>query len=315
MKPIRPSEIRVWHRPGAVAWWWALRLLAAWLLAAPVADILSAPTASLPRGDAVLFEPGGAYLLECLRHTQAQLAAGTRRTLWALLLLGTMNLIPLSAVLVALSHRGRLRPNEWSQLTARHVPAFLMLAGLTLFAQAVVLLGMTLVATTTRETLHHALGPRNADLTAIAAAAAGVALAAGLGVLQDLARAAAVRHEVGGRAALSIALDTVRQRPGRALVDWLTPAVYTLPVVTGAAVVTSWLRVDRDGSWRVALVFLVHQVAAFGLVALRSWWLARALVLVSAHDASVAGEHRHVEPGALRPGKPQLADRLAGTGE
>jgi hypothetical protein len=312
--PLRASEIRVWSRPGAVAGWWAFRLVAAWLLVTPLADTLAAPTADLLRGDAVLFDAGGAYLLEALRHAQAQLAAGTRRSLWTLLLVGAASLIPLCAVLVALSHRGRLHTGNFSQLTARHLPAFVMLAGLTLLAQAVVLLGIALVMAAIRDPLYRALTPRSADLGTLAIAAVGVALVVGLGLVQDLARASVVRHDVGGRTALTVALGTLRRRPLRTLLDWLTPAVYTLPVVAAAAVITGWLHVDRSGMWRVGLVFLVHQFAAFGLIALRCWWLARALVLVS--DAKrTPDDMRSPAASELKLGRPRLVDRPAGSAE
>ncbi len=312
MTPLHAAEIRVWSRPGAMAWWWALRLVAAWILMAPVADTLSAPTAALPRGDAVLFDAGGAVLLEALRLAQVQLTAGTRRTLWTLFLVGGASLIPLCAVLVALSHRGRLRPDRWSQRTARHLPAFVMLAGLTLLAQAVALLGIALVVPAIRDPLYRALTPRSADLTTLATAGLGLVLVVGLGWVQDLARAAVVRHDIGSRTALAVALATLRRRPIRALLDWLTPAVYTLPVIVAAAVITSSMHVEREGTWRVTLVFLVHQLAAFGLIALRCWWLARALVLVSATDASEVSAHG---PAELTLGRPRLVDRPADTAE
>jgi hypothetical protein len=315
MTPRHAGDIRVWARPGALAGWWAVRLVTAWLLVAPAADVLSAPLADLPRGDAVLFDPGGAYLLEALRHGQAQLMAGTRRNLWTLVLVACASLIPLCAVLVALSHRGRLRAGSWSQLTARHLPAFAMLAGLTLLAQAVVLLGSALLLTAASDPLHRALSPRSADLTILAAAGIGGVLVVGLGLVQDLARAATVRHDVGGRAALAVAVTTLRRRPLRALLDWLTPTVYTLPVIAAAALLAGWLHVDRDGAWRVSLVLLVHQLAAFGLVALRCWWLTRALVLVSTTDGSEATGDDADEPSEFRPERPQLVDRPAGSGE
>jgi len=283
-------------------------------LAAPVADTLSAPTADLPQGDAVLFEAGGAYLLEALRHGQAQLAAGTRRFLWTLLLLGATGLVPLCAVLVALSHQGRLRAAGWSRLTARHLPSFIILAGLTLLAQAVVLLGAVLVVVATRDALHQAFSPRGADFVAMATAGLGAALVVALGVVQDLARAAVVRHEVGGRVALAIAFGTLRRRPGRILLDWLTPTIYTLPTIVGAALVANWLGVEREGAWRVALVFVVHQIAAFGLVALRSWWLGRALVLVSTTAPPEASEEPSAGSAAIRLERPPPADRPAGSG-
>jgi hypothetical protein len=315
MTPLNDSEIRVWSRPGAMAGWWAFRLVAAWLLVTPLADSLATPTADLPRGDAVLFDAGGAYLLEALRHTQAQLAGGTRRFLWTLLLVGAASLIPLCAVLVALSHRGRLRAGKCSQLTARHLPAFVMLAGLTLLAQAVVLLGIALVVAAIRDPLYRALSPPSADLWTLATAAVGVALVAGLGLIQDLARASVVRHGVGGRTALVVAVATLRRRPLRTLLDWVTPAVYTLPLLAAAAVITGWLHVDRSGMWRVGLVFLVHQLAAFGLIALRCWWLARALVLVSAPAGSEASDDNSDESSEVRLGRPRLVDRPADSAE
>jgi hypothetical protein len=277
VKPLAPGRIRARRRPGAILLLWAFRLLGAWLVAAPVADAYSSGLGHLPGGDAVVFEAGGTYLLEALRLNSHQLLAAIRQGLWALLVMGAAGLVPLCALLVALCHAGRLRAGEWSHRTASHLPTLAALVALTLLVQVALGILAALGLLGLRQPGHCALGPPGAQWPLLALVFVAAVLCLTVGVLSDLARAAAVLHGAGVAAACRLALRTARGCPTRVLLDWLTPAIWSLLAVAAAAILVHALRVQAAAGWRLLAVFSLHQLTALLLVALRANWLARAL--------------------------------------
>jgi hypothetical protein len=259
---------------------WAFRLFGAWLVAAPVAAVLASNLAHLPRGDAALFEPGGGYLLEALRLSRTGLISTLRTSIWAGVLLGGLTLAPLCALMISLSHSGGLRSRAWAGATAAQLPAFILLSGLTLLGQAGVAVALGLTATVAHGWLQGSFDARLADLLLLPALALGLLLVVALGIGQDLARAALIRHRATVTEAVLLAWRAARLRPLKTLVDWMTPAVWGLAVVVGAAIVSSGLDVARPEQWRTMAVLLTHQLASLALVGLRANWLARALRLV-----------------------------------
>jgi hypothetical protein len=282
MQPLASHQIRVRRRPGAILMVWGTRTLAAWLVADPVARaVAAAGIARFPEGDALLFEPGGAYLVETARLAASTLVGELGHALEAAALLGVLMLLPLAALLVALAHGGRLHAGKWAGRAFEQFPAFLLFAGVTLLVQGSVAGVFGLAYAALKTPLRDSLTAPQADLTLLAVLAVGAAVIVAAGIVQDLVRAAAVRRRKGPRDALLHGLHTARARPAAALGGWLLPAVWSIAIVGAAALLTAELQVERGGNARLFAVLATHQLAVIGLVALRALWLARALALVS----------------------------------
>ena len=283
MTPLAVEQIRVWRRPGALLLIWVWRSFAAFWLATPIIDAIDATGLGRhPRGDAALFEPGGLLLFEVVRLLLNAFSSVAETTVMLLMVAGFAGLVPLSALLVALAYEGRLRFLPWSSKALAHFPAFALLSGGAWLIQGALLVLAVLVFSGVHAALNQRVDERTTDLGAVAAG--GVVLLALLltTLLHDLARAAAVRRELRAGAALALGLRAARRQPGKALVAWLGPALLSLLVVLLAALAVDRIAVDRGGSGRVTSAWVVHQLAAFALVALRAVWLAAALRLVDA---------------------------------
>ena len=81
----------------------ALALAFAWPLARLVADA----ALNHPRGDLVLFEPGATYLLESFRLGRASLTSVAEGSVFAILMVSYLGLLPLAALIYALAHSGK----------------------------------------------------------------------------------------------------------------------------------------------------------------------------------------------------------------
>lgn len=286
---LEPNEIRLGRRPGAIASVWAVRAAFAWAIAAPVAHVLGGEGVDqFPRGDALLFQPGGGYLLETLRLAEGPLLSELRHAAWLTLLFGYLSLVPLAGLMVALAHRGRLDPSEFVARGLRHLPHFGYLAGLTWLAQAVVALAGATIVLFLEQTLSASHSVRSVDLWSMSVAALVLVLVLAVGVVQDLARAACVRFgdRVGG--ALKDAFATLCRRPGAVLRGYAVPAAWSVVIVLFASVATEHLHVERGGTWSLIAIFGLHQLVVLALVVLRSSWLSRSLVLIAPTSAPSA---------------------------
>jgi hypothetical protein len=278
--PLGPSEISARRRPGVVLLLAALRLLAGFCLAFPLASItLSSGVGLRADGDRALFEAGGYLLLEVLRLQGPSLGAA----LTGLAPLACVALAFTAAcnvgLLVALSSSGRLQLREWFSRALVCLPgAFLLGAGAGL-AQIILLgIGASLAAglpDSMAKPLASSLGPALIWLVA-------ATLAGALGGFCDLAKACLVRHEIRVGEAWKYATALVLRRPFRACFGWLPYAFVLAIAVAAAGLLTERLDVSRAGAFRVACVFALHQGVVVLAVALRAGWFAAALRLSAA---------------------------------
>jgi len=104
------------------------------------------------------------------------------------------------------------------------------------------------------------------------------ALAAFVGVVHDLARAALVSREERALRAARIGVETLRLWPAEALGGWALRALSALLLVTVVARTTTYIGVETGP--RFIAVVLLHQAVAAALVFLRADWLALANRLV-----------------------------------
>ncbi|HLV21291.1 MAG TPA: hypothetical protein VKZ49_10425 [Polyangiaceae bacterium] len=278
------SGLRTLLAPGnrrAIVLFWLCRLFAAWLVAAPLAAVFAGSgIRSYPQGDALLFEPGSVLLVEVVRLELPALVGALRVGLWIALATAVALLFPLVALWVSLAAPARL---GWGTLAARsidHVPAFALLGGLSLGAKALFAL-VALLFATALSGLSSRMSEPTADGTALAL---GLATLLGMGAIDlvfDLARAARIRSGVGALAALGVALGVGRRQPlPPALAFYAATGASAGGVLVTAAIV-GWLHVER-GPARFALAALLHLAMSLALVAVRAWWLRRALSCVPA---------------------------------
>lgn len=279
MNPLGPGEIRARRRPGLVLGVAGLRLLTGFCLAWPLSSLLAASGAGLrPEGDRLLFEGGGYLLLDVLRLRGTELEAVARGLVpvlgLGLLLTAACN----AALLVGLNGRGRLGLRELLARATERVPALVVLGVGTALAQLLVILGGSLTVAAVPESLAEPVKTTASQLAIwfVFALAAG-----GVGGFSDLVKASLVRHDSRLGEALSRAWQCLLRRPLRASFGWIPYALAFLAVALLAAKLSELIDVSRAGSWRVSLVFLVHQLVVVTSVAARSAWYARALRVVA----------------------------------
>lgn len=291
MTPLEPEAapheavvLPAGRRWGVVLGLAGLRLALATVVATPLVSVFaSSGIGHYPAGDALLFEPGGLMLVEVVRRTAPALGASFNGSLGLLLLAVLPALFGVAVLMVALVEPGRLKLPSCLARAAEVFPSFVLISGLSALAQAAVVLCLTLLG----GSLGGSFGAveRSADLVLLVSLLAGLLGAGLVQMLADLARAARVAGRSSTWDALAAGLNAARGAPGRAAGSFALAAVAALAAVVGSAIVTQWLAVDRAGSWRVALVFVVHQLTVLFTVYVHAVWYSAALRLVSPRPA------------------------------
>jgi hypothetical protein len=314
MIALSPSSILARKRPVAIASMFVAELAWALVVATPVHAWARHAWGSHPAGDSVLWLPGGRDLLMWLGQEDAG-ASVTARTMIVLLALGAVLMqLPLGALLASLAFGRETADAPEADAPADAAPpapvvrslrqvsawkvgvgAWLPLAGLLAFAVVLAIIVLSLggiVASLVEHAVTDSLGDARAFTVKLVVLAVFGVLAAVLGVVVDLARAAVVR-EVGlatssGTTApgfnvmlrgVRTALGTARRSLRRATLGWASRAFVGVALVAIGYVAANVLG-GRGGSALTGL-FIVHQGVVVGRVALRASWLARALALVA----------------------------------
>ena len=310
MKPLEPSAIHARRRPVAVATMFVAELAWAFVVATPVHEWVRRAWGSHPDGDKVLFMPGGHDLLMWLGQEDAGLSV-TARTTVVLLVVGAVLLqLPFGALVASLAFGREAAASEADDAVAPPratrslrmatawrigVGAWLPLAALLAFSALVTVIVLSLggiLASLVEHSLTASLGDARSFTVRLVILALFAALAAVLGVIVDLARAAAVR-EVGvagttGASSpgwstmlrgLRTAMTTARRSLGRATLGWTGRAVVGVALIAIGYVAANALG-GRGGAALTGL-FVIHQAVVLGRVALRASWMARALALVA----------------------------------
>jgi hypothetical protein len=270
----------------AVGFDYALRAVFGAVLALPlVAAVTSTGITNFPAGDRLLFEPGGLLLAEVTRALWAELVPLASTGLLTAFFMAVALLLPYGLVLAAF---GQERPRSLSELWGRactRLPTLLSLKGLVFAAQALALFVTATFAATLRAA---AAGDtsRRADLTGLAVGAGGLLVVLALGLLRDLASAAAVEGGLGSRAASIVGFHALLRAPRTAVAAATLAGAGSFAAVALAALVSGALDVARAGTFRLVLVLVAHQGALLAMAACRAWWLGRALAVVAAQLAA-----------------------------
>ncbi|MDC0745869.1 hypothetical protein [Polyangium mundeleinium] len=260
-------------RPGVVLLVYAFRLVAAFLLAWPFAVTLGGAVSGYPRGDAVLFDQGGLLLLEALRRSTGALRPSSASTLLLFVLVCFVSLLPLGALLGALGAKGRVAARDLGAWALRPLGTFSLLLGAAALIEA--LLGGVMIAIGNAFARRQTIDLRAADQVRVGFVAAAIILVLLVSVFHDIARAAAVRGELGMRASIKRAFAAVRSAPLALLAGWFWRAALGAVFLGAAVVLGSRIGVERKA--QVFAAFLVHQASVLAVLFLRASWLAAAL--------------------------------------
>jgi hypothetical protein len=282
MTLLGPSDVQARRRPFVVLSVAALRLVAGFCLAFPLASLLgSSGVGAHADGDRVLFEGGGYLLLEVLRLQGPSLLAVMRGLVPVLALGLLLTALCNAALLVALNVNGRLELRAWLSRAFERLPGVVVLGVGTALGQAVLFGLGVLLSAAIPASLSNPLRSSALELATWLVVALG---AGALGGAADVAKACFVRSQAGLAAALRQAFSCLSRRPFLASFGWLPYALLFGAAMAAAGWLSGGLDVSRPGGSRVAAVFVVHQLVILLSVALRAVWFARASRL-----AAVAG--------------------------
>jgi len=303
---LAANEIRARKRPGIITAVCLLRAVLGLALAWPVCEIFARPTLAHPRGDAILFDAGGLYLVEAFRLAHGAATGALRGLSVGALLAFSAGLLPLGALLHALGRSGRIPASDLATAAVRVFVRFSVLLVMATSAMAFALLAALGVASAVRARVAFASDPA-ADLVAVGVWACAAILVAVAGVLHDLARAAVTQRDLGVLDAVSLALRALCARPAAALFGWAWRSALGAAIVVAAAIAAATIGVAT--SLALSAVALLHQAVVLGAVALRASWLACALRLVqaAAREASLR-PNQGPEELLVATGRPVPAD-------
>lgn len=270
---FRPSARR---RPGVIAIYFAYRASAALLIATPLAVLAGGAVRGYPRGDAVLFEPGGLMLIEVGRLAQDAAPALATQIGVGAVIAAALGLVPLAALIIALGRPGPLPAALVGSRVARALGPLALLWGVAALAQVaaaglVMLVGSKLVASL-------ALGRRADDLAELGVVAAALLAAFAVAVVHDLARASAVHEERGFYVAATRALTVARAAPLATAWACASRTALAAAAIVGAVFLVASVGLSSGG--RVALAFAVHHAGLAVAAWLRASWLAAAIRLL-----------------------------------
>lgn len=263
-------------------------LVALWLLQSGVGVVLALPwwagvafdeAARHPQGDAPLFEAGALLLWEVALGLAPQFGSMATGTFLLMLVGSILWLVPRAAFIESL----HAPPHQPLAVAAgrgvRRFPAFVLITGATSLTQLLVLFFTLTLAASAAAAFVESLGERGSDQVAAGILLLGVAAVAILGVVRDLGFCHAVSQDESGLTSLIRALSAFVARPATSLLAWAAHAIWGAFTVLAAAWLVGSIDVSQPGTWRLALVLAVHQLALLVLALLRGAWLSRALSL------------------------------------
>jgi hypothetical protein len=285
------DAMRARRRPAAIAMAWGYELVLAALLVWPAAAYVGNAYGAHPHGDEPLFRPGGLALADFVLRARPLFAAlGAHVT--PLLGVGVvLGLVPLAFLLVEIAHVTPARrvpplalavPRAWAVF-----PRFLgMLLAATLLQGLVVLVGLVLAGVIAGAAAR-GMGEARAQQLAAVIFLSFAAVATAMGIVHDLARAAAIRFDVGAVRAVRLGWSALRRGVTATAWSWAwRGAIGVVPIAAAALLSTKLAGREGAALWAMALI---HQLVALARVALRASWLAKALRVVDAAHRVVSG--------------------------
>jgi hypothetical protein len=265
------------RRLGVVGAVYLAHLTFALAVAWPLAKLVGDSVTKYPRGDRVLFEPGALYLMETLRLARASLASVAEGLSFGVLVGLYLGLVPVAAFLVAFARDDKPPLPALLASAVRLFGPFSLLLGFSLVVAALAASVPLVVASLLENEARSAFGERGADLVELGFWGAALVVAWGVGLVQDLARAALATRQTTVLDAVRSGIETFRAWPVEAIGGCALRGLVALLLVTVVARATTHIGIETAGAF--AAVALLHQGVAFALVFLRADWLALAVEL------------------------------------
>jgi hypothetical protein len=262
-----------WRRPGVVFVMYAYRLVIALLAAIPFAFLFGSATGGFPRGDALLFDDGAFFLGETMRRSGPALTPIFTGALVLIAVATMASIMPLAALIGALSTNGRLRARDVGAMALRPVGTFALLFGAFALVQAILFAIFSGIAGAISR--RPSFTAPTADKSRWAILLLGLLVVCLLGVWHDLARVAVVRDELRFRVALRRGWRTLRTSHVHVIGAWAARASLGLIAIYAALSIGSRLGVDSTA--KVVSGFLVYQASIILALFLRASWLASAI--------------------------------------
>ncbi|HEY8075789.1 MAG TPA: hypothetical protein VIF62_16800 [Labilithrix sp.] len=291
VRPLLPDEIFARKRPRAIAFVYAWELFAALVIATPGSAWARIVFGANPDGDAIAWAPGAHYLMTWLGAEDHALPVALRTTTVLLFAAMFVAQLPLGVLLAALAtgtgESGR-SPRVGQSLRSA-AGSFVSLAAIFVLAgtiEILVLAGGAFASGALETPVANSAGDLSALLAAISVFLPFALLAAIVGVVADLARAAIVREVAIAEEAPPfwrlVALGVrrgVRARIRRATLEWAPRWAIGVALVALGAIASELL--GGRGGFALVALFFAHQLVTLLRVVLRASWLARALRLVA----------------------------------
>jgi hypothetical protein len=272
------EPLPIGRRLGALGLVYLATALPAVLAAAPFARAAARLVGHDPRGDALLFRPGGAWLVEAGRGAFELAPVALPLAPWVLAPWALALIVPWGFLLVALTTEGPLHRGGAGHVLLGRLGSLVSLTALSVITRGAALaIGAALALE-----LGPSLAGANASVRTRELLTLAFALGAPLGygvvrLVHDLALAACVRRREAAAPSIVTALGTLYRDFGRTVGPFLASIV-----VQGASIgLTAWavgrlMGTPNEWPW----VLVVHQLTLLALVVARAFWLRRALVLV-----------------------------------
>lgn len=265
----------------AVVFAWVASFATAWFVVSPLLNQISSALSNQPRGDAVLFDPGAALLLELLGRHGDDLLAASYSSLDLLVLAVPLWLFSSALLYVALCCNEELEPTFGTAARRAFalVPAYGLLWLVTRVAQALCVGLLVITSSTLLQALDYKIDERLEGTLNIAVLALGLVLAV---VLQYVSALVAFELARGERVSASFATGygAFRSTPLGAA-PWLAYQFAALLLHAAAAGLVG----SFQGAPNPFVVALIHQVTMLASFALQ----ATALESVRARSAKRRG--------------------------
>lgn len=262
-----------WRRSGVVFVVYAYRIVVALVVAIPFALMFGAALGGFPRADALLFDDGGLFLAEVLRRSSPALTPLFSGAVTLVAVAALASIMPLAALIGALSTKGRLTARDVGGMALRPVGTFALLFGAFALVQALVFAIFSGIAGAVAR--RPSLAAPSADRARWTILLIGFLVVCLLGVWHDLARVAVVRDELRFKVALRRGLRALRTNHVRLVGAWAVRAL--LGVFTIYAALSIGSRLGVESMPKVVIGFLVYQASIVLALFLRASWLASAI--------------------------------------
>lgn len=262
------------------------RVLVALILGYGFSKLAQGSLGSWPRGDAMLFDPGGLVLAEAIRLNVSALAAMGHQALMLVLVMIPVGLVPLAMLTYSLGEPRRVPIREALDRAVRRLVPMAVLGVIFLAIAAGCVGFFYLIAQALSHKLGHRFGVRGGDIARGSLVVAGVVLAWVSAIVHDIGRVAVVCRGMDSLRALSAAWSTALHRPVATATAYGSRGAAMLTAIVGGAILVG--RAGVDSQVRVLAGAMIHQCVILVLIVLRASWLARVVQLLpdrATHDS------------------------------